>query len=64
MTGVPEVVLAQERNMPYASICLVANPAAGLSDAPISIDEIMAVIRDGAARVTSILDRAAQMLAA
>lgn len=64
MTGVPEVVLAQERNLPYASMCLVANPAAGLSDEPISIDEIMAVIRDGAARVTSILDCAARMLAA
>ncbi|MEI8260470.1 MAG: S-methyl-5'-thioinosine phosphorylase [Actinomycetes bacterium] len=64
MTGVPEVVLAQERNLPYASICLVANPAAGLSHQAISIDEIMAVIRDGAARVTSILDAAAKALAA
>jgi len=45
-------------------MCLVANPAAGLSDEPISIDEIMAVIRDGAARVTAILDCASRMLAA
>jgi 5'-methylthioadenosine phosphorylase len=64
MTGVPEVVLAQERGMPYASMCLVANPAAGMSVEPITIDEIMAVIRDGAARVTAILDRAAGILAA
>lgn len=63
MTGVPEVVLAQERGIPYASMCLVANPAAGLGDEPISVEEIMAVIGEGAQRVTAILDRAAAILA-
>jgi len=63
MTGVPEVVLAAERGIPYASLCLVANPAAGLSPEPITIEEVMAVVAHGAETVARILDRAAQILA-
>lgn len=40
MTGVPEVVLARELGMCYASVCLVTNFAAGLSGAPITEEEI------------------------
>lgn len=64
MTGVPEVVLAAERGIPYASLCLVANPAAGLGSEPITVDDVNAVVARGAATVTRILDRAAQLLAA
>ncbi|MEM0492819.1 MAG: MTAP family purine nucleoside phosphorylase [Candidatus Thermoplasmatota archaeon] len=32
MTGVPEVILARERGLCYASICLVVNMAAGLQE--------------------------------
>jgi 5'-methylthioadenosine phosphorylase len=63
MTGVPEVVLAAERGIPYASLCLVANPAAGLSPEPITIEEVMAVVARGAETVAHILDRAAATLA-
>ena len=63
MTGVPEVVLAAERGIPYASLCLVANPAAGLSPEPITIEEVTAVVARGAQTVTAILDRAAAILA-
>ncbi len=63
MTGVPEVVLAVERGIPYASLCLVANPAAGLGSEPITVDDVMAVIAQGATTVTGILDRAAARLA-
>ena len=63
MTGVPEVVLAAERGIPYASLCLVANPAAGLSSDPITIDEVMGVVGQGAQTVARILDRAAAFLA-
>jgi len=63
MTGVPEVVLAAEAQIPYASMCLVANPAAGLSDDPITIEEVMAVVNDGAQTVTAILSSAAASLA-
>lgn len=62
MTGVPEVVLAKERDLPYASICLVANPAAGLGG-EITIEEINAVVADGAATVARILVESARRLA-
>ena len=39
----PEVVLAGERGLPYASLCLVANPAAGLGP-EISVDDVMAEV--------------------
>lgn len=63
MTGVPEAVLAAERGIPYASLCLVANPAAGLGTEPITVDDVNAVVAQGAATVTRILDRAAELLA-
>lgn len=62
MTGVPEVILAKERDLPYASICLVANPAAGLGG-EITIEEINAVVADGAATVGRILVESARRLA-
>ncbi len=45
MTGYPEVVLAAELAIPYASIGVISNPAAGLAgDAVISLEEILATI--------------------
>jgi 5'-methylthioinosine phosphorylase len=41
MTGMPEAALAAEAGMAYASIAPVVNPAAGLSDRPITLDDIM-----------------------
>lgn len=64
MTGVPEVVLAAERGIAYASMCLVANPAAGLGTEPITVTDVEAVVAAGAGQVTAILDRAAAVLAA
>ncbi len=58
MTGVPEVVLAAGRGIPYASLCIVANPAAGLSAEPIT-----AVVAQGAESATRILARPAAILA-
>lgn len=63
MTGVPEVVLAAERGIPYASLCLVANPAAGLSSVPITVAEVEEVVRQGAATVVRVLEGAASILA-
>jgi purine nucleoside phosphorylase len=62
MTGVPEVVLAKERELPYASLCLVANPAAGLGP-EIAIEDVMAVVAAGAETVARILVEAARRLA-
>jgi len=41
MTGMPEAVLAAELGLRYASLCMVVNPAAGLSAEPISLEQIM-----------------------
>ncbi len=62
MTGVPEVVLAKERGLPYASLCLVANPAAGLGP-EIAIEDVMAVVAAGAATVGGVVVEAARRLA-
>ena len=41
MTGYPEVVLARELTMCYASLCVVANPAAGISQGRLTSDEVL-----------------------
>lgn len=40
MTGLPEVVLAREKEICYSSICIVSNFAAGISDDKLTIDEV------------------------
>ena len=56
MTGVPEVTLAVEAGMRYAGLSLVVNPAAGLTDAPISMEAIEAVLADGREDVLAVLE--------
>lgn len=41
MTGVPEVVLARELNMCYATIALVTNAAAGITNQPLTHAEVI-----------------------
>ena len=56
MTGVPEVTLAKEIGLRYAAISLVVNPAAGLSDEPISMEELNRVLSLGSADVLKVLE--------
>lgn len=63
MTGVPEVVLAAELGIAFACLCLVANPAAGLGTAPITMAQVTQVVATGAGTVLRILDAAAGILA-
>lgn len=58
MTGMPEAALAREAGLAFANCALVVNWAAGLSDAPISLDEIARELRDGMAAVVRLLSRA------
>lgn len=44
MTGVPEVVLAREAGLCYATVALVTNMAAGISQGALSHDEVVAVM--------------------
>jgi 5'-methylthioinosine phosphorylase len=55
MTGMPEAALARELNIPYASLCLVVNPAAGKSADLITMDDIRAVIGSGMAEIKTTL---------
>jgi 5'-methylthioinosine phosphorylase len=55
MTGMPEAALARELDIPYASLCLVVNPAAGKSVGLIPMDEIRSVLSSGMAEIKTIL---------
>ncbi|HVL86694.1 MAG TPA: MTAP family purine nucleoside phosphorylase [Candidatus Thermoplasmatota archaeon] len=50
MTGYPEVVLAREKGLCYASLCVVSNPAAGLARS-LPIDEVLRNARRSEKRV-------------
>jgi 5'-methylthioadenosine phosphorylase len=63
MTGVPEVVLAVEKGLKYAAICIVANPAAGLGKVDITMADVQKVVEDSALKVVKILDEATKILA-
>ncbi len=55
MTGMPEAALARELGLPYASLCIVVNAAAGLSDAPITLEAMGEALEKGAAEVAQLL---------
>jgi len=55
MTAMPEAALAREAGMDYASLCVVANAAAGLGDEPISEDAIHQVLARAMQKVRQIL---------
>jgi 5'-methylthioinosine phosphorylase len=55
MTGMPEAALAAELALPYASLCLVVNPAAGLGDEPITLESMQAVLEEGSGAVADLL---------
>ena len=57
MTGMPEAALARELDIPYASLCLVVNPAAGKSDALITMDDIRRVLTEGMQKVQQVLEQ-------
>jgi 5'-methylthioadenosine phosphorylase len=55
MTGVPEVVLARELGLCYASLALVTNLGAGLSEHRLNHQEVEAMMRVGSRNVTALL---------
>lgn len=52
MTNVPEVVLARELGLCYATLCLVVNMATGMEKSPITSEEINRVLGDCRDRAT------------
>lgn len=55
MTSMPEASLARELEIDYACIALVVNPAAGLSDEVITLDEIKRVVEAGTQKIAKLL---------
>ncbi len=55
MTGMPEAVLARELGLAYATVALVVNPAAGRSDAVISLEQIMQELDNGMIKIKRLL---------
>lgn len=55
MTGVPEVVLAREAGLCYASVCVVTNLAAGLGAGRLNEQEISATASAGFATLARLL---------
>ena len=55
MTGMPEAGLAKELGLCYANLSLVVNWAAGLSEGPITMQEIESHLGDGMSRAVSVI---------
>lgn len=64
MTGVPEVVLARELGLCYASIAMVTNMGAGMAANPVSHGEVEAMMRTYGARIRSLIGALLAELAA
>lgn len=62
MTGMPEAGLARELELDYASVCVVANWAAGKSDDIITMTEIEKNLVQGISQVRSLLEAAIPLL--
>jgi 5'-methylthioinosine phosphorylase len=59
MTGMPEAAIAREMGLPYVSLCMVVNAAAGLGDEPLTLSAMeghMLRASSAAARVLAALD--------
>jgi 5'-methylthioadenosine phosphorylase len=61
MTGVPEVVLAREKGMEYASLVIATNWAAGMQG-EVSHEEVLAVMRRGGKTAKALIEAAIKAL--
>ncbi len=58
MTGMPEAALARELQFCYASLAVIANPAAGRTDSGIELADIEQALRAGMLKVLAVLRQA------
>jgi len=61
MTGMPEAALAREAELDYASIAVVANWAAGLSEQELSMQQIEACLQKGMLSVKALIVEAVKL---
>ena len=57
MTGVPEVVLAKEKQMCYSSICAVTNYAASISPNKLTTTEVIDAMKDCEEKLIQIITK-------
>lgn len=62
MTGMPEAALAREKQLPYVSLCLIVNAAAGLGNGEITLADIDAVMSAQMPRAIALLSAACVVL--
>ena len=63
MTGYPEVALAREAALCYASLCIVTNPAAGMAvDGQLSVQDIADIMKKSRDVVREIIYQASQKI--
>jgi 5'-methylthioadenosine phosphorylase len=55
MTGLPEVVLAKEKEMCYSSICLVSNYGASISPNKLTMDEVFEIMEIKGAELVNLI---------
>jgi len=55
MTSVPEVLLAREAGMCYATICMVTNYAAGISKEPLSHQEVLDAMQELSGNISRLI---------
>ena len=60
MTSMPEAVLARELGLPYATLAVVANLAAGLEDEPITAEAIDGTLAAAMNQVRTLVDQLLQ----
>ena len=58
MTGYPEVALAREAGLRYASVGVIANAAAGMGDKELTADDIFSIVTDVAEPLQRLIDGA------
>ena len=57
MTGLPEVVLAKEKEMCYASICIVSNYGASISPNKLTMDEVFEIMEHKGAEIIDLIHK-------
>ncbi|RYX83540.1 S-methyl-5'-thioadenosine phosphorylase [bacterium] len=60
MTGVPECTLAREAEISYASVSIITNAAAGISETPLSHEEVLAAMKPALPNVGKLFLEAAR----
>ena len=55
MTNVPEVVLAREAGICYATISMVTNYAAGMATGPLTHEEVVALMQENTQRLRQVI---------